>query len=124
MTKTEAKMLEADVEKYWCELVFQNGGIQHKLKYLDQDGAADRIAFFPHNRIFLVELKRPKGGRIRQQQMWDAQNLLQVGVLKEFLYTKHMCDMWIKRVCPVKSGPLPPFRVHDQFCICEACIPF
>lgn len=89
---------EATVEKHFCEAVSANGGIQFKLRTPGKDGAPDRMAIFPYNRVFFVELKRPKGGRIRDLQFLWAELALTVGTNVEFLWTCDDVNRWIKRV--------------------------
>lgn len=90
--------LEDDTEDYFVKRVAECGGFVRKMKWIGHNGAADRFAAFPWNRIYLVELKRPKGGDIRKHQEMDARDLLKVGVKKEFLTTRHEVDAWLRKI--------------------------
>lgn len=91
---------EAVVESYFREAVSAAGGVEFKLRTPGKDGAPDRMAMFPNNRVFFVELKRPKGGRVRDLQQRWAEHVLQVGVNVEFLYTTGAVNSWVRRVMP------------------------
>ena len=69
-----------------------------RIKYVGRKGCADDIVVAPLNRVFLVETKRPKGGRIKVHQEEDAKQLLEVGTNKLFLFTIEEVDAFIKRV--------------------------
>jgi hypothetical protein len=90
--------LEAVVEKHFCEAVWAAGGCERKVQYLNRRGCADRLVGFPFNRLYLVELKRPKGGRISPHQEDDERYWAQVGVQKVYLYTVTAVNQWIARV--------------------------
>ena len=90
--------LEAAVEKHFCEAVSAHGGVERKIQYPGRRGAADRLVGFPFNRLFLVELKRPKGGRISVHQEDDEKSWAQVGVQKVYLHTIPAVNQWIARV--------------------------
>lgn len=99
MTETEANVLEATVEDYLCEQVLAHGGGHRKIQYVGRRGCSDQLVVFPFNRIFMVETKRPKGGKISVHQEDDARWLLNFGVLKVYLFTTYEVDAWIRKVC-------------------------
>jgi hypothetical protein len=68
------------------------------LQYVGRRGCADRLIIFPHNRIYFVETKKPKGSKISVQQEEDAKWLLGFGILKVYLFTEYEVDQWIKKV--------------------------
>lgn len=99
MTDTETDMLECTVEEYLCDQVEAHGGGHRKMQYIGRRGCSDQFIVFPWNRIFMVETKRPKGGKISIHQEDDAKWLLTFGVLKVYLFTKYEVDAWIRKVC-------------------------
>jgi len=60
-------------------------------------GCADRLVGF-EGRLYLVELKRPRGSRKSIQQTEDAKFWAAVGVVKIYLYTVEEVDAWIKEI--------------------------
>jgi hypothetical protein len=109
---TVQEYLEAEVRRS------PTGGFVERIKYLGKRGCADDLVIWPWNRIFLVETKRPKGGRISIHQHEDAKRLLIVGVKKVYLYTRDEVDRWIR-----KEGGARGFAPHDGECDCAHCIP-
>ena len=94
----DADQLEAQVEKHFCEAVSAAGGVERKIVYLQRRGCSDRLVGFPFNRLFLVELKRPRGGRISPHQQEDERYWAQVGVQKVYLHTIAAVNQWVSRV--------------------------
>lgn len=60
--------IEADAEKALKRIVTYLGGYCFKLKFVSIAGAPDRIIFMPGARLFFVELKRLKGGKLEKSQ--------------------------------------------------------
>jgi len=89
---------EADIETYFDEQVKKHGGKSRPIIGRGWRGCSDRIAAFPYNRIYLVELKRPKDGTIRVHQQLDAEFWAPLGVQKEFLFSCAEVDAFIRRV--------------------------
>lgn len=89
---------ECTIEEYFEKRVLEAGGGSRRIAYRGKRGCADQIAVFKFNRIFLVELKRPKGGKISVHQEEDWHWLFEFGVKKEFLHTKANVDSWIAQV--------------------------
>jgi len=89
---------EADVVAHFRAEVVKAGGVERLIQYRGRRGCADHLAGFPYNRLFLVELKRPKGGRISAHQEQDERDWCAVGVQKAYLYTREDVDHWIARV--------------------------
>ena len=94
------------------------GGFAERVKYAGKRGCADDLIIWPYNRMYLVELKRPKGGRISVHQHLDAAALMRVGVYKVYIYTKDEADRWIRKTEGARG--LAP---HDGECDCAHCIP-
>jgi hypothetical protein len=62
-----AKVREAEVERQFVLAVEAIGGRADKVVFLGRRGCVDRLVALP-GRLLLVELKRPRGGRISRQQ--------------------------------------------------------
>jgi hypothetical protein len=89
---------EETIDVYYEKQVVSAGGKTRRIIYRGRKGCADHLTGFPFNRLFLVELKRPKGGKISVQQDEDAKLWMTLGVCKEFLFTKAAVDEFILRV--------------------------
>ena len=89
---------EETIVDYFTRRVDEEGGGTRPIAYRGRRGCADQLAIFCVNRLFLVELKRPKGGKISVQQSEDEKWLLRFGVKKEYIYTKYEVDAWLRRV--------------------------
>lgn len=88
---------EATVERHFVEAVSAHGGIAMKFVTPGRAGAPDRIVIFPYNRVLFVELKRPKGGRVRSHQtLWHGE-ALKLGVNVETLWTTEEVNSWVRR---------------------------
>ena len=55
-------MTEREVEKYLVAAVKERSGECRKLKWLDRNGAPDRLVMLPGGRLTFVELKATGGG--------------------------------------------------------------
>lgn len=64
-------MKEAFVERYLAERVEKKGGLCQKITHPGRRGCPDRLVTWPNGRMFLVELKRPKGGKLSLSQVND-----------------------------------------------------
>ena len=62
--------LEKDIERKLKDLVEDLGGKCLKWTCPGWRGVPDRIVLMPHGRVYFVELKRPKGGRLSEMQKW------------------------------------------------------
>jgi hypothetical protein len=61
-------MKEATVEQYLVERVEARGGTAEKVRTIGTRGFFDRLVVMPIGRVFFVELKRPRGGRLSPHQ--------------------------------------------------------
>lgn len=71
--------LEKDIEKKLVEMVKRHGGVCLKWVCPGWSGVPDRIVLLPHARIFFVETKKPKGGKVSKLQKWWAKKLTDLG---------------------------------------------
>ena len=71
--------LEKDIERALVSSVRKRGGYCFKWVCPGWSGVPDRIVLLPGGRIILVELKRPKGGRLSERQKWWAKKLVDLG---------------------------------------------
>jgi hypothetical protein len=62
--------LESAIERELCERVAELGGLCIKMQAVGRRGFFDRVVILPRGRIWFVELKRPKGGRLSSHQIW------------------------------------------------------
>jgi hypothetical protein len=61
-------ILESAIEKYLRIKVVEAGGVCEKVQAIGGRGFFDRIVVLPGGRIYLVEVKKPKGGRLSPHQ--------------------------------------------------------
>lgn len=71
--------LERDIERALVGMVKRNGGLCLKWVCPGWAGVPDRIILLPGGRLIFVELKRPKGGQLREMQKWWSQKLQRLG---------------------------------------------
>ncbi len=60
--------LEDAIEKYLISTIVKLGGLCLKFGVPGVRGYPDRLCILPGGRMFFVELKRPKGGRLAKLQ--------------------------------------------------------
>ena len=89
---------EADIDKHFIEAVSAAGGVTKRIAYRGERGCADHLTGFGFNRLFLVELKRPRRYNIRRLQELDAKFWVQIGVEKVFLKSYAEINTWITKV--------------------------
>ena len=63
---------ESEIERELKRRVEAAGGICTKVAALGSRGFFDRLVLLPGGRVFFVELKRPRGGRFSEHQIWYA----------------------------------------------------
>lgn len=71
--------LEKDIERKLKDLVESYGGKCLKWTCPGWRGVPDRIVLLPRGRVYFVELKRPKGGRLSPMQKWWHKQLRGLG---------------------------------------------
>jgi hypothetical protein len=94
---------EAFIETHFCKVVKIYGGGTRKIQYVNRRGASDRLTALK-GALYIVELKRPKGGVVSVHQSEDAKFWAAVYVTKVYLWTIPMVDRWVQSVC---SGAKP-----------------
>lgn len=81
--------LEKEIErllKIYIEGRF--GGLCLKWVCPGWSGVPDRILLLPGGRVYFVELKRPKGGKVSELQKWWKRRLEGLGFPVYHIYTK------------------------------------
>lgn len=71
--------LEKDIEKKLVNLVRKHGGLCLKWVCPGWSGVPDRIVLLPGGRVVFAEVKRPKGGRLSELQIWWSERLKSLG---------------------------------------------
>jgi len=71
-------MLEKTIEDYLVAEVAARGGFTVKLSPGGYKGIQDRLVVLP-GRMFLAELKRPKGGMLAKLQSWWQKRFTDLG---------------------------------------------
>ena len=71
---------EYTVEQLLVKSVEAIGGVAAKMTSPGRRGFPDRILFLPGGRVVVVEVKRPKGGRVSRHQMQWLHLLQGLGV--------------------------------------------
>lgn len=71
---------ESAIEKYLCDTVVRMGGQCYKFGPPGRVGYPDRLVVLPGGRMFFVELKRPKGGKLGVLQPQRHEELRALGV--------------------------------------------
>lgn len=90
------KMIEKDIEKYFCWTVERLGGKTWKFTSPSNRGVSDRIACLPDGSTWFVELKRPKGGKLSELQKLFAWDMARLGQRYACLWTKEGVDKWVQ----------------------------
>lgn len=90
--------LERDVEAYFVLWIRNLRGATFKLRFIGVAGAPDRIVFMPGGRIYLVELKRPRGGVVSGLQEKLHGLLARLGSPVPVLYTHAAVDDWCSKL--------------------------
>lgn len=92
--------LERGIVNHIVASVTTIGGAIFRLRFISVRGAPDCVVFLPGGKIYLVELKRPKGGKLSKLQGYIHGILAKLGTTVHVLHTKDLVDMWIEIVRP------------------------
>ena len=71
--------LEKDIEKALVAMIKRRGGLCLKWVCPGWSGVPDRIVLLPGGRVFFIELKQPKGGRLSELQKFWRDQLQRLG---------------------------------------------
>ena len=87
--------LEREVEQYldWCVQVV--GGKTYKWESPMHRGVADRIVCLPDGQTWMIELKKPKGGRLSPLQVIFAADMTRLKQNYKCLFTKEEITKWL-----------------------------
>jgi hypothetical protein len=101
---------EAPVERYFMDRAKAYGCKQRKItQFYAEDGWPDRIIVWPGGATHYVELKRPKGGKLRPRQETIIGELTELGAVVEVLSTRELVDAyfatWAKTYGIAKAKP-------------------
>ncbi len=88
------KLLERDVEAYFCDQVRRLGGFPVKIKASSVRGVPDQVAVLPHGVVRFAELKRP-GEEPRADQLRIHRKFGERGSTVAVLDTMEAVDAWI-----------------------------
>lgn len=78
---------ENEIEKKLRKMVENKGGACLKWVCPGWSGVPDRVILLPKARIYFVETKKPKGGKISKLQEWWAKRLRGLGFWVFFVFT-------------------------------------
>ena len=92
--KTEAGMLEKDVEKYLVKRVREADGIAYKFISPGHNGVPDRICVLPDGVVVFVEVKQPNG-RLSPTQTMQIQSIYRRGHNVAVVWSKEDVDCLI-----------------------------
>ena len=95
--KNEKNFLEEDTEKYLHERVKTLGGKTRKRDAAKMQirGTPDREVYIPYTPFDLVETKRPKGGRLSEEQRLRITEFKLCGIEVWLLSTRKEVDAYI-----------------------------
>lgn len=89
--------LEVHVERHFVKRAEALGCLQRKLEPGGQSHWPDRLLIMPGGRVVFVELKRPKGGRLRAGQAEMLSRLVQLGAETATLWSIEDVDQFFER---------------------------
>jgi hypothetical protein len=89
--------IEAQVETYLISTIVKLGGMCLKFGVPGVRGYPDRLCILPGGRMFFVELKRPKNGRVAKLQVERRSELEAQGVTVYLAKNRGEVDAIIQR---------------------------
>lgn len=97
--KLLAKVSEREVEKFLIDEVKKLKGLCLKFQSPSNSGVPDRIIIMPDGKIYFIELKRPKGGKLSSLQKYWFKKLKQYKVNVVVLKNKEEVKGWLNEIC-------------------------
>lgn len=88
-------MKESAIENYLVMRVEQKGGLCQKITHPGRRGCPDRLVTWPNGEMYLVELKRPKGGKLSLSQVNDHRRRRARGVYVHVITSLAEADSFI-----------------------------
>jgi hypothetical protein len=85
-------MLESAIERQLCERVKALGGICVKTRAIGRRGFFDRLVLLPGGKVWFVELKRPRGGRLSPHQAWYLKTFTELGAAVMIIKSPEQID--------------------------------
>lgn len=89
---------ENKVEKHLVDEIEALGGRCLKWVCPGHSGVPDRVVLLPHGRIYFIELKRPKGGKVSALQKKWQEWLRTLGFEAYVLWTREEVNEFIRYV--------------------------
>lgn len=90
------KVLERDVEDYFCSECAKKEWEVRKVQFINRNGCPDRVVFAGWGVVIFVELKKPRG-KFNGRQPQEIASMRQRGMKVEVLSTCEMVDDFVKR---------------------------
>lgn len=90
--RSEAEILENEIERYYNRCVKDRGGWTLKFVVPGVRGLPDRISFMPKGVLLLCELKRPYGGKLHALQGYVHAKLAALGFPVHLAHTRGRVD--------------------------------
>lgn len=84
--------LEKEIERKLVDMVKRHGGLCLKWVCPGWAGVPDRIILLPGARVYFVETKRPKGGKLSTIQKWWRKQLTGLGFFSGVVWTETDVD--------------------------------
>ena len=96
---------ESAIEKYLISTVVSLGGACYKLAVPGKRGYPDQLCKLPRGSAFVVEVKRPKGGRLAELQKVRHEEMRAVGWRVYVCKDREEIDHVIREEAARQRGP-------------------
>ena len=103
--------IEKDIETYLTEQVKKLKGKCIKIPTVYEEGLPDRLVLLPGARMAFAELKRPKGGRLSDSQIYQHKILRRLGFKVYVPRTKEEVEVMLREV---RTAQLPDIRDQED----------
>lgn len=90
--------LEKDLEAKLRKEIQKRGGLCLKWVCPGWSGVPDRIILMPGARVYFVEMKRPKGGRLSALQKWWGNTLRGLGFLHWVIWRQQDLETFLQYI--------------------------